>query len=260
MDQRSLRYWRLGLLAALGTATAMTAQVLQADPHLPGTSWSLIELAGRDIDPVSTYGNLIFRPDGSGSANAGCNYAEFRYGERNQTLEIKIEAVSEAGCLPEPETSFFAALDETQSFVLEGPVLALVDGEGDVRVRFQRPDLAGSAWEQGGRHPNFNLSRLVADVLLTFDQTGGIQFETACSRQAGHYAQNGSQLEIAWDSDDIPHGTEDIPPVIGQAADITYFEMYRSRLAVLDETGALIAHFNRTPDEIETIVEPCQTR
>jgi len=130
------------LLLATGACSLMQPSSTDTPKaELVGSTWLAEDIDGRGVID-NAQSTLIFGTDGRVSGNAGCN----RYGGTvalkgasllvDQVFSTKMACVAPA--LMDQETRFLQALQATRSYRMDGTKLVLVDGEGKVRLRFDR--------------------------------------------------------------------------------------------------------------------------
>ena len=133
--------WRLGLaLAVAALVAAVPAQAQGGSDPLAGTSWRLIELNGQPVagtEPLT----LSFGTDGQVSGYGGCNQFSGPYTQSGASLRFGPLVSTRRACvepgLNEQETAYFAALESTTRYSIEGGQLLLYSGN-EVVARFRR--------------------------------------------------------------------------------------------------------------------------
>lgn len=108
-------------------------------PHpLGGTSWSAVEIAAQ---PVLYPATLEVKADGSVSGKSGCNGFAGASTATNDAIGFGPLAATKMACPDaqmQQEARYFAALDATRRYLLEGNSLRLLDAGGATVVRYTR--------------------------------------------------------------------------------------------------------------------------
>ena len=130
--------WLALLVAVLGAG--VPAQAQGGGAPLAGTSWRLVELNGQPVagtEPLT----LSFGTEGQVSGYGGCNQFSGPYTQSGASLRFGPLASTRRACLEpalsEQETAYFAALESTTRYSIEGGQLVLYSGI-DVVARFRR--------------------------------------------------------------------------------------------------------------------------
>jgi heat shock protein HslJ len=134
----SVTSWRIaddGSLE-LGGASAIVAQATDveptgavAPPELPGTSWTLVDLAGETVAVSPT---IAFGADGTVSGSAGCNTFNGTYTIDGSAVSFGPLATTRMACpddVMSVEDAFLLALDGAASWSIGGDGRLVLDGE-----------------------------------------------------------------------------------------------------------------------------------
>ena len=120
---------------------------------LTGTSWTLVALAGEDIDPALPAVTLRFGEDGTLSGFDGCNRYRGAFSIDGTAIHIPGEMATTRAACREPLTSrasaYAEALGRAASFAIDANRLSLQDAAGREVAVFEAGSLtlAGTSWE-----------------------------------------------------------------------------------------------------------------
>jgi heat shock protein HslJ len=154
-----MREWRLlGILlvtsfVAMGAGASGRDADSSSSESLTGTTWTLVAVGGREIDPSLPAVTLRFEADAILAGFDGCNRYRGAFSVDGPRIRIPGEmAMTRAACR-EPvarlSNVYLQALETAASYVIRNNRLSLNDANGDESLVFQAAGrtLAGTAWK-----------------------------------------------------------------------------------------------------------------
>ncbi len=197
-------YFSLGVTLALATLAACASSEITSSNELSDKIWILTELEGNPLVTGSSV-SAIFTQGGKLSGSAGCNRYLGSYEVSGSRISIDSTlATTMMMCessLMSQETDYLKALQDAQSYLINGEQLSLLDENNKVIAVFhaQSQALAGTAWEVISYN---NGKQAVTSVLngttLTseFGKDGTLSGSSGCNTYGGSYKVDGNQISI----------------------------------------------------------------
>lgn len=109
------------------------------DVTLTNTYWKAISLNDEQVNVKTKEPFIQFKDDGTTHGFLGCNNFTGSYEKSEQTLTFNPLASTQKMCVEQmaTETAMSAVLDTTAEYSIEGEILSIKDGAGEVTAKFK---------------------------------------------------------------------------------------------------------------------------
>jgi len=197
---RSLLLPKLGagvLLALLFTACS------SAPESLASTQWQLVDIGGTPPVPGSV-ATIQFDDSGGVNGTTGCNSYSGPYETQGAELQMGPFRSTLIGCegpLATQESAFFAVLERTTSYGIDGDTLTLLNTDSATIATFSRisADLPGTSWDVTSYNTGSEAVRSLiigTEITLAFEEDGTVVGNASCNDYNGTYSLDGERITI----------------------------------------------------------------
>jgi len=187
-----------------GIVIALLLSACSSAPEsLESASWQLTDLGG--VPPIpGSVATIQFDATGSVNGTTGCNSYSGPYETQRADIEmgpLRTTLMACPGALGVQETAFFAVLERTTSYGIEGDTLTFFNSHSDTIATFTRlsNELPGTAWDVTSYNTGTEAVRsLIIDTQITllFGEDGSVTGNASCNTYNGTYQLEGDRITI----------------------------------------------------------------
>lgn len=194
------------LLPTLGAGIVFAllfAACSDAPESLESTSWELTDLAGTPPVPGSV-ATIQFDDTGSVNGTTGCNSYSGPYETERAEIQMgpfRTTLMACPGALGVQETTFFAVLERTTTYSVDGDTLEFFNQDGEPIALFTRlsNELPGTAWDVTSYNTGSEAVRSLiigSEITLLLNEDGTVSGNASCNDYNGTYELDGGGITI----------------------------------------------------------------
>ena len=200
MPRRSL------LLPTLGAGIVFAllfAACSDAPESLESTSWELADLGGSPPVPGSV-ATIQYDDTGGVNGTTGCNNYSGPYETERAEIQMgpfRTTLMACPGALGVQETAFFAVLERTTTYTVDGDTLRFFNQDGEAIASFTRlsDELPGTAWDVTSYNTGSEAVRSLiigTEITLFLNEDGTVTGNASCNDYNGTYELDGGGITI----------------------------------------------------------------